>query len=176
MENNDPKRPEDVKDPIGRLGWPKEKGRDGERTPMQWDAGPSAGFTSATPWLPVPASYATHNVATEQDNPDSVLQFYEHLLALRHRNQALLDGSYVALNRDDPEVLSYLREYKDKVVLVVLNMSATGQQASFDLTAQGFSGHSITTLLTTATHKKEETTTNEMHLEPFEVYIGTLSK
>ena len=42
MENNDPKRNEDVKDPIGRLGWPKEKGRDGERTPMQWD-------TCATP-------------------------------------------------------------------------------------------------------------------------------
>ena len=37
MENNDPKRKEDVKDPIGRIGWPKEKGRDGERTPMQWN-------------------------------------------------------------------------------------------------------------------------------------------
>ena len=35
MENNDPQRKEDVKDPIGKLGWPKEKGRDGERTPMQ---------------------------------------------------------------------------------------------------------------------------------------------
>ena len=58
MENNDPKRKEDVKDPIGRTGWPQEKGRDGERTPMQWDAAPNAGFSKKTPWLPVPPSYA----------------------------------------------------------------------------------------------------------------------
>jgi len=45
MENNDPTRKEDVKDPIGRVGWPQEKGRDGERTPMQWDDSPNAGFT-----------------------------------------------------------------------------------------------------------------------------------
>ncbi|MGO9228772.1 MAG: alpha-glucosidase [Bryobacteraceae bacterium] len=45
MENNDPKRKEDVRDPIGITGWPKDKGRDGERTPMQWDAGPNAGFS-----------------------------------------------------------------------------------------------------------------------------------
>ena len=44
MENNDPKRKEDVRDPIGSIGWPKEKGRDGERTPMQWDAGAQRGI------------------------------------------------------------------------------------------------------------------------------------
>src|ERR1019366_6992834 len=54
MQNNDPKHREDVKDPIGRRRWPKEKGRDGERTPMQWNGAPQAGFTSGTPWNPVP--------------------------------------------------------------------------------------------------------------------------
>ena len=49
MQNNDPKRREDVKDPIGRRGWPKEKGRDGERTPMQWNDDPNAGFTTGSP-------------------------------------------------------------------------------------------------------------------------------
>ncbi len=57
MENNDPTRREDVKDPIGRTGWPQEKGRDGERTPMQWNAKPNAGFSKKAPWLPVPPSY-----------------------------------------------------------------------------------------------------------------------
>ena len=47
MKNNDPERKEDVKDPIGN-GWPKEKGRDGERTPMQWNKTPNAGFTHRT--------------------------------------------------------------------------------------------------------------------------------
>ena len=54
MQNNDPTRKEDVKDPIGRVGWPQEKGRDGERTPMQWDDSPNAGFTRGVPWLPIP--------------------------------------------------------------------------------------------------------------------------
>ena len=84
MVNNDPVRKEDVKDPIGIAGWPKEKGRDGERTPMQWNDSPNAGFSQAAPWLPVPASYKTHNVASELKDPDSVLQFYRRLLTLRH--------------------------------------------------------------------------------------------
>src|SRR5229473_8223911 len=69
MENNDPKRKEDVKDPIGKLGWPKDKGRDGERTPMQWKNEPNGGFSKNAPWLPVPASYATHNVESELKDP-----------------------------------------------------------------------------------------------------------
>ena len=98
MENNDPKSKEDVKDPIGRTRLAEEKGRDGERTPMQWNDKPNAGFSTATPWLPVPPSYKTHNVATESKDPDSILNFYKSVLALRHTNHALLDGNYVALN------------------------------------------------------------------------------
>jgi alpha-glucosidase len=54
MKTTPPTRKQDVKDPIGITGWPKEKGRDGERTPMQWDVRPNAGFTTGRPWLPVP--------------------------------------------------------------------------------------------------------------------------
>ena len=110
MENNDPKRREDVQDPIGKTGWPAEKGRDGERTPMQWKDAPNAGFSEKTPWLPVPPSYATHNVASESKDPDSVLSVYKKVLALRHTNAALLDGSYTALNEDDPNVLVVLAQ------------------------------------------------------------------
>ena len=55
MRTTDPARVEDVHDPIGKLGWPKEKGRDGERTPMQWDATPNAGFTTGQTVAPHPA-------------------------------------------------------------------------------------------------------------------------
>ncbi len=58
MKTTPPPRKQDVKDPIGIIGWPKEKGRDGERTPMQWDGSANAGFTSGAPWLPVPPSAA----------------------------------------------------------------------------------------------------------------------
>ena len=174
MTNNDPKRKEEVKDPIGITGWPEEKGRDGERTPMQWNESLNAGFTTAKPWLPVPDSYKTHNVATELQEPDSVLQFYKHLLALRHQNQALLDGEYIALNNDDPNVLSYLRKYKNQAVLVVLNMSGQAQKASFDLGAQGFPAASAKTLLTTAS-SEAPTDLSQLSLEPFGVYIAEIS-
>ncbi len=145
MENNDPKRPEDVKDSQGRLGWPKEKGRDGERTPMQWNDSVNAGFSSATPWLPVDERYKTYNVETEKKDPQSILNYYRRLLEMRHTDHALLDGNYVALNDDDPNVLSYLRSYKGRNVLVVLNMSGAPQRVSLAL--KGVPGKSGKTLL-----------------------------
>lgn len=123
MQNNDPQRREDVKDPIGRLGWPTEKGRDGERTPMQWDPGPNAGFSKAPPWLPVGPRFARYNVAAEQKDAGSILNFYRRLLALRHTDPALLEGRYVPLNESDANVLAYFRNYKNRSVLVLLNMS-----------------------------------------------------
>ncbi len=137
MENNNPKRKEDVKDPEGRTGWPKEIGRDGERTPMQWSDAANAGFSTHEPWLPVPESYKTHNVDTESKDPNSVLEFYRKVLALRHTNAVLLEGNYTALNEDDANVLSYLRTYKGKSVLVALNMTASPQKTTFKLPGSG---------------------------------------
>jgi alpha-glucosidase len=174
MENNDPTRKEDVKDPIGIAGWPNDKGRDGERTPMQWNDSPNAGFSQAKPWLPVPASYKTHNVASELKDPDSVLEFYRHLLELRHHDSALLDGDYVALNQDNANVLSYLRRYKDEAVLVVLNMSGTAQQVSFNLSEQGFGAAKATTLLTTSVPAPSGQL-DQVALAPFSVYIARVS-
>ena len=176
MTNNDPTRKEDVKDPIGRTGWPEEKGRDGERTPMQWNDSPNAGFSKAKPWLPVPASYSTHNVATESKDPNSILNFYKQLLGLRHKNRALLDGQYVPLNQDDPNVLSYLRKYKDEAVLVVLNMSGSPQKAGFDLSSQGFAAPNATILVTTDAKAPKQSGVQQLALAPFGVYIASISK
>ncbi len=176
MTNNDPVRKEDVKDPIGRVGWPQEKGRDGERTPMQWDDSLNAGFTRGIPWLPIPPSYKTVNVASELKDPSSILQVYRSLLTLRHQNRALLDGDYVALNESDANVLSYLRRYKNEAVLVVLNMSSQPQDASFDLAPQGFGAKSARTLLSTMTAVSKENSLSHLSLEPFSVYIGAVSK
>jgi alpha-glucosidase len=176
MTNNDPKRKEDVKDPIGKLGWPREKGRDGERTPMQWNSTKNAGFSTAKPWLPVPPSYATHNVAVELKNPTSILQTYRHLLALRHENRALLDGEYIPLNENDPNVLSYLRRYKNQAVLVVLNMSAEPHVVSFDLKSQGMTARTAHTLWLTAGNKATTVPVAHIALAPFAAYVGDLSK
>jgi len=173
MQNNDPQHKEDVKDPIGKLGWPKEKGRDGERTPMQWNDSPNAGFSQATPWLPVPATYKTHNVAAESKDPNSILNVYRKLLSLRRTNPALLEGNYTVLNQDDPNVLSYLRSYKGEAVLVALNMSSTAQQATFNLERQGFPKAGFKSLLTTGQAAAQG---QRVALPPFAVFIAQVRK
>jgi alpha-glucosidase len=172
MENNDPKSKDDVKDPIGRRGWPEEKGRDGERTPMQWNDKTNAGFSTAAPWLPVPPSYKTHNVDSESRDPNSILNFYKHVLVLRHTNPALLDGKYVALNENDDNVLSYLRAYKNQGVVVALNMSGSPQKVKFDLSGQGFA-KAYKTLLATP---DAANTGGEVSLPAFGVFIGEVTK
>jgi len=172
MENNDPKRKEDVKDPKGRTGWPADKGRDGERTPMQWNDAENAGFSTHEPWLPAPPSYKTHNVAAESKDPNSVLEFYRKVLALRHTNSVLLEGNYSAVNEDDPNVLSYLRTYKGKSVLVALNMSGSAQKASFHLGAQGASPASLDPLVATPGAGANGP---EVTLPAFGVFIGEVA-
>ena len=174
MQNNDPQRREDVKDPIGRLGWPNEKGRDGERTPMQWNEEPNAGFTTGTPWNAIPVTYKTYNVVDELKDANSILNWYKALLALRHTDLALLDGDYIALNESDPNVFSYLRKSGDYAVLVAINMSAVPQAVHFDLARQGIAATSAKTLLTTQTTLKEKASVAQISLEPFAVYIGAL--
>ncbi|MGA9475650.1 MAG: alpha-glucosidase [Terriglobales bacterium] len=171
MENNDPKRKEDVQDPIGKTGWPAEKGRDGERTPMQWNSSTNAGFSEKTPWLPVPPSYVTHNVESELKDPNSVLSVYKKVLALRHTNIALVEGSYTALNEDDPNVMSYLRSYKGKAVLVALNMSDAPRTVKFDLARQGFSTFTLTPLV----GGWESDKLNVLSLEPFGAVIAEVN-
>jgi alpha-glucosidase len=171
MKTTPPSRKEDVKDPIGIVGWPKEKGRDGERTPMQWDESANAGFSAAAPWLPVPATYKTHNVADETKDPNSVLAFYKKVIKLRHTNRALLDGSYSPMNENDPNVLSYLRSYKGEIVLVALNMSGARQTVSFDLRKTGFT--SAKAVVTTGDSSANG---DVVKLDPYGVFIGQLTK
>jgi len=167
MENNDPKRREDVKDPIGKLGWPQQKGRDGERTPMQWDGSANAGFSKAAPWLPVDARFGKYNVAAEQKDAGSILNFYRRLLALRHTNPALLDGNYVPLLENDSSVLGFERTYKGRTVLVLLNMSRADRVVSL-----GVKGQAAPLLASSPASKANGAGT--FALEPFGVYIAEL--
>jgi alpha-glucosidase len=171
MKTTPPTRKEDVRDPIGRTGWPKEKGRDGERTPMQWDESENAGFSKATPWLPVPPTAKTHNVADELKDPNSVLSFYKKVLKLRHTNKALLDGNYVPLNENDQNVLSYLRIYKDQTVLVALNMSGAEQRVNIEISQHGFSSAKALAATGQSAVKGDVVT-----IEPYGVFIAQLAK
>jgi alpha-glucosidase len=175
MENNDPKSKDEVKDPIGRRGWPLEKGRDGERTPMQWTPGKNAGFTTGKPWLPIPLSYKTHNVETEVKDQSSVLSFYRQLLALRHTEKALLDGDYVTLSTDNPDVYTYLRKYMDEAVLVVLNMTGKDQKVRLDLSPLGFKAAKLS-VLALSYHNPPTGMSGGLPMEPYSVFIAKITQ
>lgn len=177
MRTTVPTRIEDVKDPVGRTGWPKDKGRDGERTPMQWDKATNAGFSNAAkPWLPVPPSAAQYNVAAERYDPNSIFNFYKHLIALRREVSALRDGSYVSINRDDPNVLAYLRRAKNGTdpVLVALNMSAQPQTVNFSLTGFGIGGKQLHVLLASPQSPNGDLGLMGLKLEPFGVLVASV--
>ncbi len=170
MENNDPKRVEDVQDPIGRIGWPKEIGRDGERTPMQWTPGPLAGFTTGkTTWLPIPPSYKTHNVQVEEREPNSLFHFYTTLIRLRKDNAALRDGSVALVNENDPNVLAYVRKSpQGQTVLVAVNCTGKPQMESYSL------GKDSTTVLSTFAAVGAKVDLKKLELPAFGVYIGEI--
>lgn len=171
MQNNDPKTIEEVKDPIGKLGWPKFKGRDGERTPMQWSADKNAGFSQVEPWLPVSPSYVTYNVESERKDPDSILNFYKTLIKLRRENEALRLGRIKLVGRD-PHVLSYVRDAKNQKVLVCLNMSSEKQEFDFKTVA---SQTAIRTIFTTMKGFRADMSDSKLTLEPYAVYLGELT-
>jgi alpha-glucosidase len=172
-----PSRREDVRDPIGITGWPKEKGRDGERTPMEWDASNTqAGFsTNPHTWLPVTPNYATVNVASESADPGSLLNWYRRLIALRRSNPALRDGRTVMLDPGNAKVLSYARVAADGgSVIVSVNMSAQPQTLSLGLEAAGLHGSHLTTLLANPTSITATAVNQALVLPPFAAWVAQL--
>jgi alpha-glucosidase len=102
-------------------------GRDPERTPMQWDASPHAGFTAAEsqPWLPVAANYRALNVAAQEDDPASMLNLYRALARLRRAEPALAVGAYVGVETAVSDIFAYRRTSLDgDDFLVVLNFGS----------------------------------------------------
>ena len=130
MVTTPPTRKEDVRDGFAKNSWPRNKGRDGERTPMQWTGGPQAGFsTNPDTWLPIPPSYVTTNVQAEESNPDSLLHWYQQLIMLRRSNASLRNGGIHLVDETNPNVLSFIRTGA-KPVVVIMNFTAAPQTAS----------------------------------------------
>jgi alpha-glucosidase len=84
---------EALRDPEGIAFWPAHKGRDGSRTPIPWtSAPPHAGFSTASPWLPVPEAHLPLSAAAQEQDPHSLLHFVRHFLAWRRWHPALRGG------------------------------------------------------------------------------------
>lgn len=97
--------------------------RDNGRTPMQWDDTNNAGFSSETPWLPVHENHTTVNVATQQNDHNSVLNHFRKMVALRKDNLLLVYGNYEIIQEEHPTIYAYSRTLDDEQMKILLNFS-----------------------------------------------------
>jgi len=174
MVTTTPTRKEDVKDPIGITGWPWEKGRDGERTPMQWTPEPQAGFsTNPHTWLPIPPSYKTTNVEVESKEPNSQLIWFQKLVALRRSNTALHSGAMTILDAGNPNIVAYARKAADgSGVVVAVNCSSQHHTIVLNLGSTGIKGSHLTTLATSDPGLNSVNSLKSIALAPFASWVA----
>jgi alpha-glucosidase len=135
---------ESLRDPYGIAFWPAFKGRDGCRTPMPWDATERAGFSSAAPWLPVPAQHLKLSVAAQERDASSALHGFRRLLSWRKSQPLLIAGDIEFLAATE-SVLAFRRFDSKNSLLAAFNLS--GEPAGVSLpgitTGRSLGGHGL---------------------------------
>jgi alpha-glucosidase len=115
--------PDQVRDPFEKNVPGIGVGRDGCRTPMQWDATPHAGFSAQTPWLPLPDDFIHENVVNLEADTRSILSLYKALIVLRRKLPQLVTGGYESIAAQG-DILLYRRRDDDGTVVIALNLGA----------------------------------------------------
>ena len=160
--------PEQVRDPFEKNVPGIGVGRDGCRTPMQWDATAHAGFSTATPWLPLPNDFVHENVVNLEADARSILSLYKALIALRKRLPQLRSGDYVPVAAQG-DLLLYRRQSEGTAVVIALNLG--DQPVSIASDAAGLAGK---ILLSTFLDREGEKVEGTLDLRGDEgVIIGT---
>lgn len=108
-----------------------QKSRDNGRTPVQWNDGPNAGFTTGTPWIRPADNYREINAEQAAADPDSIFHHYRKLISLRKECELITTGRFELLAEDDPAVFAYVRDGGREKLLVVNNFFA--EEAEFRL-------------------------------------------
>lgn len=104
--------------------------RDNSRTPMQWNDQTNGGFSEHSPWFPVNPNYKTINVANQQQDPNSILNFYKSLIVLKKSDDIYTYGTFDLVDKHNEQVFAYTRTLNNKKVLIVGNL--TNQTATFN--------------------------------------------
>jgi alpha-glucosidase len=129
--------PQQVRDPFEKNVPGIGVGRDGCRTPMQWDATRYAGFSTFAPWLPLADDFRHENVANLDADAASILSLYKALIGLRKKLPQLVVGDYVPIAAQG-DLLLYRRQGDGEAVVIALNLAAEPVSIASD--AAGLSG------------------------------------
>ncbi|MGD7044330.1 glycoside hydrolase family 13 protein [Jeotgalibacillus proteolyticus] len=133
--------------------------RDNSRTPMQWDDGEQAGFTTGTPWIKVNPNKKEINVKQALKDPNSIFYYYQQLIALRKEQPVMVYGDYEDLSRKYETLYVYTRSYEKKTWLILLNHSDKDQRYKFEERCIGRPVHCVI-----GNYDRGEA--GRMHLEP----------
>ena len=153
---------------IMEIIWATARGN--SRTPMQWNDGVNSGFTTGTPWLAVNPNYQTINVEAQEEDPDSILNFYKEMIALRKSEDIFVYGTYDLVFEDHQEIYAYTRTLGEKRVLILCNL--TKKQTSINLEKITVSTDQ---LLLSNIPVEEHESIQELTLKPFEARIYSLN-
>jgi len=154
----------DVKDPIGKTFWPFFKGRDGCRSPMQWNDEVNAGFSEAEPWLPVNENFHQRNVQSQANDPNAILNLFKNLTSIRKNEPALQHGEFIPLVSNPKHILAYIRKYEKEQIAVILNF--TSRELNFDLPKGTW----------ISLFDNQTTVTKQLNIKPFQVRILKLKE
>jgi alpha-glucosidase len=142
--------PDRVRDPFEKNVPGIGVGRDGCRTPMQWDATDNSGFSTSTPWLPLADDFSHENVANLEADAASILNLYKALIGLRKRFPQLQSGDYVPIAAPG-NLLLYRRQSQGRSIAVALNLG--DEPVSIASSSSGFTGE---ILLSTSLDRRGE--------------------
>ncbi len=159
--------PDQVRDPLEKNVPDIGIGRDGCRTPMQWNATANAGFSALTPWLPLASDFAHENVVNLDADARSILSLYKALIRLRRETPALISGDYVPIAAQG-DLLLYRRQSRDDAVVIALNLGA--EPVSIESEPVGIAGE---ILLSTQVDRHGEAIEDSLNLRGHEgVIVG----
>lgn len=155
----------DIADPLGKKFWPFFSGRDQARTPMQWNAGENAGFTTGKPWLPVNRDYVIRNTEKQKEEPDSIFNLYRSIIQVRRTDSILQQGRWVAIITGRSGVLVYSRVLGNSRTIVILNFTQLVKKIRLPEHIHGF--------VMFSTHRKTEEVFyfQDLRVHPFEISI-----
>lgn len=105
------------------IGFVKALSRDNARTPMQWNDSLNAGFSLGKPWLQLNENFTQVNVASQEKDPNSPLNYFKRLSQLRKNHAVLLNGDFAPILESDPQIFAYRRTWNGKSLTVLVNLS-----------------------------------------------------
>lgn len=141
-------------------------GRDNSRTPMQWSDVAGAGFTTGKPWLQINPNYTKINVKAEENDENSILNYYKRMIKLRKADELLLYGKYELLLPEDKQVYAYTREWNGAKAIIIVNMF--GKPAHIQLPG---SLDNLKYKLVLSNQTKTGEYTSSMDLAPYEACV-----